>query len=303
MNLKEAYDQYLIHITIQFPKSKRTLAGYQTDLSRYFDFLKAHQIEMMEEIQPELVEEFVRMQYRQHSTATVARCLSAVRSFHQCLAFQFDLPDPSENIQTQRGGSRLPVYCTVEEINRIMEQFDASPQGIRDHAIAELIYGCGLRVSECANLTCNQIDLKLGMVRVWGKGNKERLVPIPKETLKIVRAYDDTVRPLFQKSPSAMFFLTIRGNKTTTASIQNMIKLKCSQAGIDKPITPHKLRHSYATHMLEGGADLRTVQDLLGHSDISTTQIYTHVDRSRLRSVYDEALGNKIDKGETHEKI
>ena len=212
--------------------------------------------------------------------------------------------DPAEYLEQLQRTQSLPVYCTRDEIEKIMAQFGHSPEDIRWHAVAELLYGCGLRVSECAALTMNQVDLELGMLRVWGKGNKERLVPMPKQTIKIVREYVDTVRPLYQKKPTSWLFITRLGKKTTTASIESMVKSVCIQAGIQKPITPHKLRHTYATHMLEGGADLRSVQELLGHSDITTTQIYTHIDRNRLRTAYDEGLGKLMDQeGENDDEI
>ena len=202
----------------------------------------------------------MRVLARDHAAAAVNHAITAIRGFHQFLAFRFDELDPAEYLEQLQRTQSLPVYCTRDEIEKIMAQFGHSPEDIRWHAIAELLYGCGLRVSECAALTMNQVDLELGMLRIWGKGNKERLVPMPKQTIKIVREYVDTVRPLYQKKPTSWLFITRLGKKTTTASIESMIKSVCIQAGIQKPITPHKLRHTYATHMLEGGADLRSVQ-------------------------------------------
>ena len=304
MTLEEAFRQYLIYISIQFPKSEKTIAGYRNDLSRYFQFLAQKEIDRIDQIDSAMLEEYVRVLARDHAAASVNHAISAIRGFHQFLAFRFDEPDPAEYLEHLQRTQSLPVYCTRDEMEKIMTQFGHSPEDIRWHAIAELLYGCGLRVSECAALTMNQVDLELGMLRVWGKGNKERLVPMPKQTTKIVREYVDTVRPLYQKKPTSWLFITRLGKKTTTASIESMIKSVCIQAGIQKPITPHKLRHTYATHMLEGGADLRSVQELLGHSDITTTQIYTHIDRNRLRTAYDEGLGKLMDQeGENDDEI
>ena len=304
MTLEEAFRQYLIYISIQFPKSEKTIAGYRNDLSRYFQFLAQKEIDRIDQINSAMLEEYVRVLARDHAAASVNHAITAIRGFHQFLAFRFDEPDPAEYLEQLQRTQSLPVYCTRYEIEKIMAQFGHSPEDIRWHAIAELLYGCGLRVIECAALTMNQVDLELGMLRVWGKGNKERLVPMPKQTIKIVREYVDTVRPLYQKKPTSWLFITRLGKKTTTASIESMIKSVCIQAGIQKPITPHKLRHTYATHMLEGGADLRSVQELLGHSDITTTQIYTHIDRNRLRSAYDEGLGKLMDQeGENDDEI
>ena len=305
MTLEEAFQQYLIYITIQFPKSEKTISGYQHELSRYLQFLKQKELVQIDEIESGMLEEYVRVLSREHASASVNHAITAIRSFHQFLAFRFDQPDPAEYLEHLQKSQALPVYCTKQEIEKMMAQFGQSPEDIRWHAIAELLYGCGLRVSECAELTMNQIDLELGMLRVWGKGNKERLVPMPRQTMRIVREYVDTVRPLYQKKPTSWLFITRLGKKTTTASIESMIKSVCIQAGIKKPITPHKLRHTYATHMLEGGADLRSVQELLGHSDIATTQIYTHIDRHRLRAAYDEELGKLMDQeeGENNHEI
>lgn len=291
MELKEAEKQYRMYITMQFPKAQKTVISYQSDLRRYLEYLAHHQIDRTEQIDISMIEELIRIQSREYAASSVNRMITVIRSFHQFLAFRYNEEDPSAEIQHLQQPGRLPVYCTREEVEKIMAQFDSSAESIRWHAIMELIYGCGLRVSECAALTMSQIDLELGMLRIRGKGDKERIVPIPKQSLKVVRQYADTVRPLFQTKPTSLFFITRLGKKTTTESIEKKLQEICTQAGIDKPITPHKLRHSYATHMLEGGADLRTVQELLGHADITTTQIYTHVDRQRLRGVYDQTLG------------
>lgn len=297
MKVQEAFQTYQIYITINAVKSKSTITGYLRDLSRYFSFLDQQEILEIEQIEANHCELFLREYHKEHSAASVARMACAIRSFHQFIAFQYDLNDPSEQIEVRSTKNRLPIYCTEEEIEKMMNQFGSSLQDIRDHAITELLYCCGLRVSECANLTIAQIDLSYGVVRVIGKGNKERIVPIPKNSLPILRMYSDTVRPVFLQKMTNRFFLTSKGKHTTIESIEIMIKSCCNKAGIHKPITPHKLRHSYATHLLEGGADLRVVQELLGHSDITTTQIYTHVDRARLKAVYDAAFPVH-DKGE-----
>ena len=303
MELEKAVQEYEIYITMQFPKAAKTIRSYMNDLSHYIQFLHSENVDDTVKITMELLDRYLSQYAVDHASSSVNRAISSIRSFHNFLSFRFDEQDPSELLEHVKGSKTLPVYCSRSEIEKIMEQFDNTPQGIRDHAIAEILYGCGLRVSEAASLTINQVDLDLGMLRIRGKGDKERLVPLPQTTFRILKLYADTVRPLFLNKNTNLFFITRLGKKTTTASIEIMIKSVCAQAGISKKVTPHKLRHTYATHLLEGGADLRSVQELLGHADISTTQIYTHVDRTRLRSAYDEALGKIMDKGDVEDEI
>ena len=303
MELEKAIHEYEIYITMQFVKSRKTVQSYRNDLSHYMDYLLSHDLHDTEQVDLKILDDFLSRYAENHASSSVNRMISSIRSFHGFLSFRYDEEDPSELLEHVRGSRSLPVYCSHAETEQLMAQFDSSAEGIRDHAIAEVLYGCGLRVSECASLTVNQVDLDLGMLRIRGKGDKERLVPVPQQTLKILKQYADTVRPLYLKRNTPLFFITKLGKKTTTASIESMIKSCCAQAGIKKEVTPHKLRHTYATHLLEGGADLRSVQELLGHTDITTTQIYTHVDRTRLRSAYDQALGQYMDKGEDEDEI
>ena len=172
---------------------------------------------------------------------------------------------------------------------------DEIPEDLFNHTLLETIYGLGLRVSECVNLKTNQVNLEDGFVKILGKGNKERLMPIPDKTLEIMKRYFQTLRPLWQKKNSNYFFLNKKGNPTYSEYVEKMLRETNIKANIKKHITPHKLRHSYATHLLQGGADLRVIQELLGHSDISTTEIYTHVDSERLKKTYmdNHPLGNK----------
>ena len=172
-------------------------------------------------------------------------------------------------------------------MDRLLSSFtNANPKEILDHALLEFIYACGLRVSEAVNLTLNRVNLEEGMVRVLGKGNKERLVPVPKGSVPVLKRYLEIVRPLFVKKPMAQFFVNSCGRPVTVRYVELLVREKCEEAGIDKHLTPHKLRHSYATHLLQGGADLRSIQELLGHADIGTTEIYTHVADKQLVDSY-----------------
>ena len=163
---------------------------------------------------------------------------------------------------------------------------DEDPDELFDHTIIETIYGLGLRVSECCSLKTNQVNLDDGFVKIIGKGKKERLIPIPDRTKKLMKEYYAKLRPSWQKKNTNLFFINQHGRKIYSEYVEKMLKENVYKAGIKKGITPHKLRHSYATHLLEGGADLRVIQELLGHSDISTTEIYTHVEAERLKRAY-----------------
>ena len=182
-----------------------------------------------------------------------------------------------------------------------MNYFSNSNEDILYHAVLEMIYGCGLRISECLNAEASRVNLNEGFLRVSGKGNKDRIIPIPKYSLPIIKEYFFKVRPGWVKPKEKLFFINEKGKPVRCEKIENMLKYVCQQTGIEKPITPHKLRHSYATHLLDHGADLRVIQQLLGHSDISTTEIYTHVETKRLKEGYKSfhpmaALENKGEK-------
>ncbi|MBQ1482720.1 MAG: tyrosine-type recombinase/integrase, partial [Erysipelotrichaceae bacterium] len=194
------------------------------------------------------------------------------------------------NLKTSKGKKRLPVYATKNEIDQLMSVFDDEDIDDRfKHTILETIYGLGLRVSECCDLRVSQVNLRDGFVKVLGKGNKERVVPIPDQTRKMMEHYFSNIRPLRIKKNTNLFFINRLGKKIYPQYVEKIIQEKLEEAGLHKHLTPHKLRHSYATHLLEGGADLRVIQELLGHSDISTTEIYTHVQAERLKETYMKA--------------
>ena len=235
-----------------------------------------------------MVEDFIVEQQKAKASASVVRMASSIRSFHRDLAFMHDEKDPSLNLEVHKDTKRLPVFCTVDEINRLMSSFDdEDPKQYLDHAILEMIYACGLRVSEVTTLTLNRVDLDTGKCRVLGKGDKERIVPIPDGSVAFLKGYRDIVRPVYLKGRSNLFFLNRFGRRITSKYVENLLVQKCNELNFKKHITPHKLRHSYATHMLQGGADLRTIQEILGHSNIATTEIYTHVQNRQLFDSYE----------------
>lgn len=287
MKLDLAYKKYMSWLTVNEGKSPNTIDNYGRDLRGYLAWLQQEKITDTAAISGQLIEQYLQAQKDVKAVRSIAREAAAIRSFHHYLAFVYDAKDPSVNIEVRHSEDDLPVYATRAEMDRLLSSFtDANPKEILDHALLEFIYACGLRVSEAVNLTLNRVNLEEGMVRVLGKGNKERLVPVPKGSVPVLKRYLEIVRPFFIKKPMAQFFVNSCGRPVTVRYVELLVREKCEEAGIDKHLTPHKLRHSYATHLLQGGADLRSIQELLGHADIGTTEIYTHVADKQLVDSY-----------------
>ena len=287
MKLDLAYKKYMSWLTVNEGKSPNTIDNYGRDLRGYLAWLQQEEITDTDAISGQLIEQYLQSQKDVKAVRSIAREAAAIRSFHHYLAFVYDAKDPSVNIEVRHSEDDLPVYATRAEMDRLLSSFtNANPKEILDHALLEFIYACGLRVSEAVNLTLNRVNLEEGMVRVLGKGNKERLVPVPKGSVPVLKRYLEIVRPLFVKKPMAQFFVNSCGRPVTVRYVELLVREKCEEAGIDKHLTPHKLRHSYATHLMQGGADLRSIQELLGHADIGTTEIYTHVADKQLVDSY-----------------
>ena len=287
MKLDLAYKKYMSWLTVNEGKSPNTIDNYGRDLRGYLAWLQQEEITDTDAISGQLIEQYLQSQKDVKAVRSIAREAAAIRSFHHYLAFVYDAKDPSVNIEVRHSEDDLPVYATRAEMDRLLSSFtNANPKEILDHALLEFIYACGLRVSEAVNLTLNRVNLEEGMVRVLGKGNKERLVPVPKGSVPVLKRYLEIVRPLFVKKPMAQFFVNSCGRPVTVRYVELLVREKCEEAGIDKHLTPHKLRHSYATHLLQGGADLRSIQELLSHADIGTTEIYTHVADKQLVDSY-----------------
>lgn len=289
MNLEQAINEYLISISINEGKSQRTVSSYGRDLAQYRAFLEENGIMDTSDVKSSDIDVFLKHQRQTKKATSIARMAASIRSFHHFMNFMHNENDPSLILEVHRGVKDLPVFCTIDEINKIMGYFnDDEALDVFHHSILEIIYTCGLRVSEAANLEYNRVDLDTGMVRILGKGNKERVVPIPSGSISILKKYRDEVRPLWVKNRNSLFFINSFGRKVTTRSIELLLKEVCDAVGIKKHITPHKLRHSYATHMLQGGADLRSIQEMLGHSNIQTTEIYTHVQNKQIFQSYEK---------------
>jgi integrase/recombinase XerD len=283
-------ERYLEHLMVERGLSSTTIDSYARDLESYARFLASHGISRPKRVDRRHVHAYLAEQTRAGlSASTRARRLATLRGFHRFLVLEGVVRDsPLEGLRGPRRGRRLPGVLTVLEIERLLEVPAANePLGQRDRAALELTYGAGLRVSEACNLPLEGLDRKQRLVRVIGKGSKERLVPIGSAALRALDTYLEDGRPSLVKAQQvATVLVNVRGARLSRMGFWKMLRKHAVAAGIRRRLTPHTLRHSFATHLLEGGADLRVVQELLGHADIGTTQIYTMIDRQYLDEVY-----------------
>ena len=270
--------------------SKNSLAAYGRDLESLRTF--AEPLTGGGIPDAELLNKYINSLYSQNlSGRSIARHISSMRSlFGFLVGEQVISEDPTEHISSPRQWSTIPKFLNREQIEGLIASPDLSkPTGVRDRAMLELLYATGIRVSELVNLKLANVDRGLGLLRVTGKGNKQRIVPVHQTALETVGLYIEQARPaILKQRSSAYLFVTARGAGMTRQAFWASLKLRGKEAGIFHHLSPHVLRHSFATHLLEGGADLRSLQEMLGHADLSTTEIYTHVVRSRLRDTYDQ---------------
>ncbi len=286
MNFEKNFNEYIIYCTLNENKSAKTVKGYSNDLKTYFKYLEELNIHNIKDISNEHIIEYIVSLRNNYKATSIRRVSSAIRSFHRFCHLKYDYMDVSSHIDLPRKNKSLPLYCTEEEVDLILSYFSNKDEDCLYHAIFELIYGCGLRISECLSLTTSTINLEESFVRILGKGNKERIVPIPSKSLAVIKKYILEVRKNFNIKNNNVIFLNKKGNPMRCESVESMLRYVCKEVGIKKRITPHKLRHSFATHLLDNGTDLRVIQELLGHSNINTTEIYTHVQTKRLKEGY-----------------
>lgn len=295
--MREAINNYLGFLRLEKGFSENTTGAYQNDLTQFHSFTVSQQGEKVNswsDVSRDAVISFILfLKERNYAPATVARRIAAVKSFfHFLLSEGMVTADPSENLESPKVGRTLPKALTVQEVDELLEQPDqySTPEAKRDKAMLELLYATGMRVTELVSLDLDDVNLHLGYSRCLGKGSKERIIPVGEQALFAVRDYLREARPvMLRKSEDKALFLNHRGERLTRQGFWLIIKGYAKRANISADITPHTLRHSFATHMLTGGADLRSVQELLGHANISTTQIYTHVTKERVRQVYEGA--------------
>jgi len=289
--MREPIEGFLTYLELERGLSPTTRASYRQDLQLFAAFLKARRIGGLARVRPLHVREFLQSLRTTRSPATVARKLAAVKGLFRFLeGHRVIARSPTAFIETPRLWRRLPQTLNVEEVERLLGSVKAEGLGLRDLAMLELLYGGGLRVSELVRLDLAHCNFEAGFIRCLGKGNKERIVPLGRQAAAALARYLKTERPrLIARRPDAQaLFVNRRGGRLTRQRVWQVLR-RCAKAGLlEKAISPHTLRHSFATHLLERGADLRTVQELLGHANISTTQRYTHVDRSRLKMVHEK---------------
>jgi integrase/recombinase XerD len=279
----EWVDRFIEYLRIEKGLAVNSLAAYGRDLTLYADYLGDR---ALTGVGPDTVSAFLGYLYENgRKPRSAARALSAVRGLHRFLIIEGAVREnPTASLSLPKSWVPLPRLLTMEEVDRLIEAPDlATPPGLRDRAMIEVMYATGLRVSELVNLTLDRVELDNGLVRTVGKAQKERVVPLGDSAVDAVRAYLDRGR---RRSTEPWLFLNYRGKRLTRAGFWLILRGHGERAKIDKRITPHMLRHSFATHLLERGADLRSVQIMLGHEDISTTEIYTHVVRERLKQIY-----------------
>ncbi|MFJ8512751.1 site-specific tyrosine recombinase XerD [Lysinibacillus xylanilyticus] len=287
-----AIEDYIHFIQVERQLSDNTLASYRRDLENYVNFLR--EVEGMSDFRKvertTILRHLEQLRMQGKTSRTVARHISSIRSFHQFLLREKRAEtDPTVHLEMPAIEQKLPNVLSIEEIEALLVAPNRSkPQGIRDVAMLELLYGSGMRISELIALDLADIHLTMGFVRVFGKGGKERIIPLGKSALSALSTYLDGARSQLQgKYPKTeAFFINQRGKRLTRQGCWKLMKEHALKAGIQHELTPHTLRHSFATHLVENGADLRAVQEMLGHADISTTQIYTHISKSRLSEVY-----------------
>ncbi|GAO04092.1 site-specific tyrosine recombinase XerD [Anaeromyxobacter sp. PSR-1] len=289
--LEPALDLFLAHVRVEKGLAENSVEAYGRDLRRYLEHLGELGVDAWERVgRAEIQAHLAELVRRGLSPRSQARALSAIRSLHKLLAAERVTPaDPSDEIESPRPGRRLPGLLSHDEVDRLLAAPDVrSAAGIRDRAMLELLYATGLRVSELVSLQLNDVNLETRVLVARGKGNKERIVPVGAPAAEAVKAYLAVARErLLHGRRSKDLFVTPRGGRMTRQGFAKILDRCARRAGIRRRISPHKLRHSFATHLLEGGADLRAVQAMLGHADVSTTQIYTHVDRTHVKRLYD----------------
>ncbi len=301
-SMQEALNRYVNYLEAERGLSPYTVRNYTMDLignyargaeKGFFQFLIARQVGSLDEVDKQVMRDYMSWLMSQGVVkSSIARKLSAIRSFYRYLVReQMVSANPLEKASSPKLDRRLPSFLTIEETVRLLEAPDrTTPQGLRDRALLELLYAAGLRVSELESLNLEQLNMETNEIRVWGKGSKERMVLIGEPAAHALNNYLAHSRPtLLSKQKANAVFLNQYGGRLPARRIQKILDKCARKAGLEKKVHPHVLRHTFATHLLDGGADLRVVQELLGHAQLATTQIYTHVSQSQARKIYQSA--------------
>lgn len=287
-------EEYLIHLKIERNLADNSIESYRRDIEHYRRFLEVEQIYEWNMVDRYAIVLFLqRLKEEGKSDNSIIRMTSSLRQFHQFLRQEkITTQDVMHSVDTPKKAETLPKVMSLKEVDMLLETPDIKTNiGLRDRAILEVMYATGLRISELINLKMDELHLTMGFIQTIGKGNKERILPIGSMAVNYLNDYLEYSRPIFEnkaKEVSPFVFLNSRGNGLSRQGVWKNIKKIVQKAGIKQNVTPHMIRHSFATHLLENGADLRIVQELLGHSDISTTQIYTHITKARMKDIYNE---------------
>ena len=290
MNWNTYIKSFQSYLKIERGLSKNTVANYTFDLERLSKFMVENEISISpEKINEETIQQFIYAVSKEVNARSQARIISGLKSFFSYLIFEdYRTDNPMELIEAPRLGRKLPDTLSIDDIDNLIAAIDLStPEGERNRAILETLYGCGLRVSEITSLKISDLFFDEGFIKITGKGNKQRFVPIANATQKYIELYKDTIRNhmTIVKGYEDTLFLNRRGKQLTRAMIFTIIKTLAIKINLQKNISPHTLRHSFATHLLENGADLRSIQMMLGHESITTTEIYVHLDRKHLTQI------------------
>ncbi|MFA5357054.1 MAG: site-specific tyrosine recombinase XerD [Candidatus Omnitrophota bacterium] len=288
--MDELVDTFLNYLSVERGLSRNTIISYQEDINAYINFLKGVHIESFSLTKRDDITDFMLFQKDKGlSSNSVARRLAAIKSFYRFMIRERILKnDPSNLVDSPKLWKKIPETLSANEVDTLLSKPNIrQTQGIRDRAILETLYATGMRVSEAANLKKDNVNLEVGFLRCIGKGNKERVIPLGSKAISSIKRYLEASRPRQLKGKESEFlFLNKFGRNISRQSLWKIIKRYAREARIKKPIRPHILRHSFATHLLERGADLRSVQEMLGHANISTTQIYTHISKERLKAIH-----------------
>ena len=291
--MEDLLQEYLAYLRVERGRSPNTVSAYESDLRDYLRFLEKRGICDIEDVDREAIAAYEADLFGRYAASSVDRHISAVKGFHRFLVRE-DLAqhDPADAVRLPKAPERLPDVLSVEQVAAMLDApLDPGPLPLRDRAIMEVLYGCGLRVSECTGLNLNDLHLAEGFLLVFGKGGKQRVSPVSGSALRLLARYLNEARPELLKpaaKPTSAVFLNARGGRLSRQSVHRIVADAGLAIGVEN-LHPHTLRHSFATHMLSGGADLRVIQEILGHADLSTTQIYTHVDRTHIREEYQRA--------------
>lgn len=291
--MKKLLDEFIYHLAVERGLAENTLVSYRMDLAGYISFCRKRGLESLEQADKDVIMSYLfQLQLDGRSPATISRHLAAVRSFYRYVVREGILQkDPSTDLESPKLAQKLPRVLTTGEVDHLLSQpLIGEPAGLRDKAMLELLYATGIRVSELVSLNLEHINIENGFIRCFGKGAKERIVPLGDVAARYLKEYLARGRSKLNKSGNtSALFVNQHGRRLTRQGFWKIIKKYAGKAEIEMEITPHTLRHSFATHLLENGADLRSVQEMLGHADISTTQIYTHLTRKKLKEVYNRS--------------